>query len=154
MIKFIGQHDISWIFSKIKSVFVRRDEATEVEAIDFTPVQGIPVDEEPVEDSMNLISSGGVYDAMIRENAGAVHYDIEQTLTDTQKTQARTNIGAASASDLSALSTTVSGKASQTDLNQLATTVSGKADQSEVSQLEHKVDDLIEYLMRGLMNLP
>ena len=59
-IKFIGQHDISWIFSKIKSVFVRRDEATEVEAIDFTPVQGIPVDEEPVEDSLNLISSGGV----------------------------------------------------------------------------------------------
>lgn len=65
--------------------------------------------------------------------AGHVKFDEAQTLTDEQKAQARSNIGAASSSDVSALETTVAGKAAQTDLD----TVSAK-----VTALEEKVGDV------------
>lgn len=44
-----------------------------------------------------------------------VRYDQKQTLTDEQKTQARSNIGAASATDLTALQSTVSGNTTKID---------------------------------------
>ena len=65
--------------------------------------------------------------------AGHVKFDAAQELTDDQKAQARTNIGAASSADVSALQTTVGTKASQSDLN----TVSAK-----VTELEEKVGDV------------
>lgn len=55
--------------------------------------------------------------------AGHVHFDKAQTLTDEQKTQARNNIGAASAADVTALTTTVGTKAAQADLEALAAKV-------------------------------
>lgn len=57
----------------------------------------IDVDGVPTEGSLNAVSSGGVYDALatIRAQAsGAVRHDIIQSLSSSEKAQARANIGA------------------------------------------------------------
>lgn len=87
--------------------------------------------------------------------AGHVRFDEAQTLTDTQKTQARSNIGAASSADVATLQTKVTanetaieGKASQTDLNAVSakvtaneTAIAAKASQADLEALEEKIGD-------------
>lgn len=68
-------------------------------------------------------------DALEALAAGHVKFDGAQTLTDTQKAQARTNIGAAASvhthaiSDVTGLQTALDAKALQTDLDTLKTSI-------------------------------
>ena len=68
-------------------------------------------------------------DALEALAAGHVKFDGEQALTDTQKAQARTNIGAAAAThthaiaDVTGLQTALDAKALQTDLDALKTNI-------------------------------
>lgn len=87
--------------------------------------------------------------------AGHVKYDGAQELTDAQKTQARSNIGAASASDLETVytrveanETAIAAKASQADLNAAntkiaanTTAIASKASQADLEALEAKIGD-------------
>lgn len=63
-------------------------------------------------------TNGSAIDALEALAAGHVKFDGAQTLTDEQKTQARTNIGAAKADDLTALQGTVA--SAQSTANQAA----------------------------------
>ena len=88
--------------------------------------------------------------------AGHVKYDAAQELTDTQKTQARTNIGAASSAEVTTLSGKVTAnesaialKASQADLDTAngkitanETAIAAKASQADLDALEAKIGDI------------
>ena len=54
--KFLDETGVSWIFNKIKSVFLTTEDAE--------AVQTVSVDAAPTTNSTNLITSGGVYDAI------------------------------------------------------------------------------------------
>lgn len=96
-----------------------------------------------------ITANQSAIDALEALAAGHVKFDAAQTLTDEQKTQARTNIGAASAADVSALETTVGTKASQTDLDAVSakvtaneTAIASKASQADLDALEALIGDV------------
>lgn len=89
-------------------------------------------------------TNASAIDALEALAAGHVKYDSAQELTDNQKTQARTNIGAASASDLTSVTsrvTTVEGKV--TTLEGKMSTAEGEIDtlQSEMDAVEKVASD-------------
>lgn len=91
-------------------------------------------------------------------DVGAARFDETQTLTDTQKQAARANVGAASVTDVTALTETVNTKADATDvtaltgrvtaaegdIDALETAVDTKADAADVTALAAVVDNKVD----------
>jgi len=96
-----------------------------------------------------ITANGTAIEALEALAAGHVQFDKSQTLTDAQKTQARDNIGAAAAADVTALETTVGTKAAQSDLDTVSakvtaneTAIAAKASQADLDALEALIGDV------------
>jgi len=83
-----------------------------------------------------ITANGTAIEALEALAAGHVQFDKSQTLTDAQKTQARGNIGAASAADMEAANTAIAGKASQADLDALEALIGDVASADFVATFE------------------
>ena len=99
---------------------VSEDDGSYIEANlgKLTVVQGEDGSNTLHQDSKSLIFNwNGLYLNNNEISPNTIRYDIEQTLTDEQKAQARANIDASSISDNNALNVAISTKADKTDLS-------------------------------------